>query len=67
MLFRSSFKWILPADVKLVRGKLTDATIEVEALKEGKPEITVELTNAQGTGSFKGVAFVLPFSLHAPQ
>lgn len=53
----TSFKWTLPADVKLVRGGLTDATIEVEALKEGKPEITVELTNAQGTGSFKGVAF----------
>ena len=53
----TSYKWTLPADVKLVRGELTDATIEVEALKEGKPEITVELTNAQGTGSFKGVAF----------
>ena len=53
----TSCRWTLPADVKLVRGELTDATIEVEALTEGKPEVKVELTNAQGTGTFNGVAF----------
>ncbi len=52
-----SYEWVLPSSVKLVKGELTDATIEVEALAEGAQEITVKVGNAQGTTTYTGVAF----------
>lgn len=53
----TSFAWTLPSSVKLVGGQLTDATIEVEALAEGKQTLSVKAANAQGATTFNGVAF----------
>lgn len=53
----TSYQWNLPSTVELVNGKLTDATIEVETKAEGKQEVSVVVTNAQGSSTFKGVAF----------
>jgi len=53
----TSFAWTLPASVKLVKGSLTDAVIEVEALAEGAQEVTVKVGNSVGTTTFSGVAF----------
>lgn len=53
----TSFAWTLPSTVKLLKGSLTDATIEVEATAEGKQEVTLKVSNAQGTSTFQGAAF----------
>lgn len=53
----TSFQWTLPESVKLVSGKLTDATIQVEALAEGSQNISVKVGNAVGISSFDGTAF----------
>lgn len=53
----TSFAWTLPSTVKLLKGSLNDATIEVSATSEGKQEVTLKVSNAQGTSTFKGAAF----------
>lgn len=53
----TSFAWTLPSTIKLVKGSLTDAEIEVEALAEGSQNVSVKVGNAHGTSSFDGTAF----------
>ena len=54
----TEFKWLLPASLEVVNnGSLVAPQIEVRALKEGKQEITVEVTNAVGTTTEKFSAF----------
>ena len=46
----TGFKWLLPASLEVVNnGSLVAPQIEVTALKEGKQDITIEVTNAVGT------------------
>ena len=46
----TGYKWLLPASLQVVNnGSLVGPQIEVTALKEGKQDITIEVTNAIGT------------------
>lgn len=52
----TAWKWTLPDGLKLDEGSsLTDATITVVAVKEGKQEVSVDATNAIGTSTTKAV------------
>lgn len=53
----TSFEWTLPASVELVKGSLTDSSIEVEALAEGRQNISVKVGNDRGISTFNDVAF----------
>jgi hypothetical protein len=47
-----SWKWVLPEGLKLANGSsLTNDTINVIGVKEGKQSVTVEATNSVGTSS----------------
>lgn len=45
----TSFKWILPSSLMLVKGQLTDRQITVKTTEIGMQEITVEVGNSVGT------------------
>ncbi len=53
----TSFGWTLPATLQLVKGQLNDAEIEVIALAEGSQNVTLKVSNAQGTSTYNGAAF----------
>ena len=53
----TTYAWTLPSSVKLVKGDLTDASIQVEALAEGRQNITVKVGNSYGTSTFNDIAF----------
>ena len=51
----TAWKWTLPEGLQLTKGDLTSETITVKALKEGKQEVSVDVTNAIGTSTTKQV------------
>lgn len=53
----TTYAWTLPSSVKLVKGDLADASIQVEALAEGRQNITVKVGNSYGTSTFNDIAF----------
>lgn len=52
----TSCQWTLPSSLALVSGKLTDTSIKVETLAEGRQNVKVTVTNAAGSSSFNDVA-----------
>lgn len=49
----TAYKWTLPSGLELMDGSLTDKTITVKAVKAGKQQVSIDVTNVIGTSTTK--------------